>query len=386
VNRDATARVTSEPVRRVLILSELNVANRISAELVTELRNVGVEAHTVTVLGRGPLHEQLEAQGLTSFALDCRSALAYPAGAFRLACLAKRLGAQVIHGVEPIATMVAVMSRAFDSRAAVIYHRQHVCTQHAKQTLLSRLSAHGAHVTIAVSKAAARAAIEIDGADRHRVQVAHNGLPELRHVTREELESLRAHLGIPGEARIVSIVARMRIEKGHRTLISALDLLPSRTIIPIHLVIVGTGPYESEIREFAAAARTRDRVHFVGDHFDVAPWFRLSDVIANPSDRDACPLAVIEAMSAVRTIVATQVGGVPELIEQGTSGLLVEPSDPSALADAIASVVASPELARALATGARKRYEEHFSIAAMVRRFREIYELADGVRRGNTAS
>ena len=364
------------PVSRVMMLVEINNPNRISTRFAEAFANSGIDFHTTTVVGRGPLHDQLEAQRFPAHALGCTSAVGYIGGARRLAALCRNLGTQIIHAVEPIPAAVAILARWMGSGAKVVYNRQHVTSSHYQQTWLSRFSAQFADLTMTVSKASAAAAVEVDGAARNRVVVAYNPAPELREVPAEEIRELRSRLGIPEDASIVAIVARIRVEKGHGTLMAAMELVSARCPLPVHLVIVGAGPYEQEVRAYAAASRICDRIHFVGHHLDVAPWFALADVVANPSDRDACPIAVIEAMSASKPIVATHVGGIPELVEAGRTGILVPPSDPPALADALLAVLRSTERARSLGECARVRYAERFTVAAAVQRYLEVYTIA----------
>ena len=170
-------------------------------------------------------------------------------------------------------------------------------------------------------------------------------------------------------------MARLRTEKGHATLLPAVGAAAKRLSRPVHLVIVGSGPVESDFKALVPDAAPA-RVHFVGHQDDVAPWYALGDIVAMPSYRDAFPAAAVEAMSAGCTLVASGVGGLLEMIEDGVSGLLVQPKNVPALADAILKVSSDPALARSLGDAARNRYMQNFrmetAVANLCGIFREL--------------
>lgn len=361
---------------RVLLLTELNTTNRVSAEIVRAFACIGAEVTIATTRPWGPLHEALKREGIQAQSLGCSRAIEYVAGARRLIRMAGALQIDVVHAAEPIPGAVAGIARRFNRRFAVVYNRQHVSSDAWQQGLLSRIASHLADVVMPVSRASAEAARKLDRIPAEKICVGYNGAPELRHASPAELLDMKARLGISHGDAVISTIARIRPEKGHRTLIAALPWVQAELGRKVHLIVAGTGPSEAEVRQQAAASPLATQVHFVGYQADVGPWNAIADVVVVPSYRDACPIALIEAMCMGRPIVASAVGGIPELIEDNVSGLLVPAANEANLAAAILSLLRSRELSEELGKRGRARYEERFSVPAMVRGWLTAYHRA----------
>jgi glycosyltransferase involved in cell wall biosynthesis len=347
---------------RLILLMERTDARRMWDEVLPALRDRGVEVAVGSVFGAGDLQDQVRGLGWPAFALGCRSSRGYGVGAVRLARVARRHRAEVIQGTEPIPAVIGGLARRVGAGELGVFHRQHlVFDGNRNLTLLSRAASRLNDVTLACSRSAAEHAVRLDGVSPDRVRVAHNAANRLRPVTADEIRELRAQLGIPENARVISAVSRLREEKGLATLLRAAPLVPG----PVHLVIAGEGPYEPELR---AIARPHPEVpvHFVGHQEDVALWFSVGDVVAMPSYREAFGVAAAEAMSCGRPVVASAVGGLFELVEDDVTGRLVPPRDEGALAEGLQAVLESPDLRRRMGSAGRKRFEERFTSEAMV--------------------
>jgi glycosyltransferase involved in cell wall biosynthesis len=140
-----------------------------------------------------------------------------------------------------------------------------------------------------------------------------------------------------------------------------------------HLVLGGDGPCEPELRELVAQTGLADRVHFLGMRQDVPEILRSLDVAVMSSDFEGTPLFALECMAAGTPLVATRVGGLPDLIDDGHTGTLVPPRDPAALSAAIDELISDPERREAVAAAARERAKE-FSIDRIAERFASLYE------------
>ncbi|HVQ35978.1 MAG TPA: glycosyltransferase family 4 protein, partial [Pyrinomonadaceae bacterium] len=139
------------------------------------------------------------------------------------------------------------------------------------------------------------------------------------------------------------------------------------------LVIVGEGPELESLTTAAAASNLSDCVIFAGQVKDVAPFYAAADVLVLPSHSEGSPYVLLEAMAARVPVVATAVGGVPEMVEDAESALLVPASDPSAMAAAIERVLTDPELARRLTENAFNLVETRYSPKTYVSSLVEIY-------------
>ncbi len=348
----------------MLTLVEPNHENRSWPAQIELLRDRNVDVMACTMVEPGPFHEQLAASDCRSFSLRCRSARDYPVGALRLARIVRAVQADVLHLVEPIAAAVGGAGGIMAGHGARIFHRQHVSIE-KPMSRLSQVGARLAHLTMAVCEAAAEAAIVDDGAKPSRTAVAYNGVSHPRAVEEDELAALRERMGIPRGAPVISVVARLRPEKGLDVLIDAHRLLSAQLSEPAHLVIAGSGSADRDLREQALVA-DGDTIHFVGHQDDVAPWFSLGDVVAMPSRREALSFAGAEAMGCGRPLVASAVGGLRELVLDGETGVLVAPENPALLADALVRLLGSPDLRRGMGERARSRFLEHFTVEAMV--------------------
>jgi len=178
---------------------------------------------------------------------------------------------------------------------------------------------------------------------------------------------LRAALGIPATARVVGFVGRLSPEKGPEVFLRA-ALLASARLADTHFVFVGEGPLAATLRDTIAHGHLQDRVHLAGLRQDVAAVLNDIDVLVSSSHSEAMPLAVMEAMASGLPVVATRVGGLPDMIEQGQSGWLVAPEDYEAIADRVQQILSTPgELAR-MGAAARQRAVEKMALSDCVER------------------
>jgi glycosyltransferase involved in cell wall biosynthesis len=176
-----------------------------------------------------------------------------------------------------------------------------------------------------------------------------------------------------GNTKIVGTAGRLVPVKGIVHLIHAIHLLRSR-IPDVRLEIAGSGPEEPALRRVVQQLGLNDRVTFLGWQTDLAPLFERWDVFAMPSIEEAFGIAALEAMAAGLPVVATNVGGVPELVEHGKTGWLVPPGDPVALSERLTALLVDPQQQRLMGAAGRRRAEEKFSQRRMVSEVEHIYE------------
>jgi glycosyltransferase involved in cell wall biosynthesis len=157
----------------------------------------------------------------------------------------------------------------------------------------------------------------------------------------------RGSLGIPAGASVLSVIGRLSPEKGQDVFLEACRLAADKDCKFVG-VLVGEGPWENELRARVKALGLESRVRFVGHCQDVAPVYAASDVIVIPSRSEGLPNVLLEAMASGKPVVATRVGGIPEVLSDGVSGRLVPPEDPVRLASAIVALVADRRLRHAL--------------------------------------
>jgi glycosyltransferase involved in cell wall biosynthesis len=222
---------------------------------------------------------------------------------------------------------------------------------------------------IAVSDSA-RAAYLASGAGRaDRVVVVRNGIAG--RAEPGAARRVRAELGLaPGDV-VVAMVSSLRPEKAHDVALETLRLLLPR-FPALRLLVVGDGPLRPRIERDAALLD--DHVVLTGYRADVMALLDAADVLLHPSRSDTLPTAILEAMACSVPVVATDVGGIGELVTGGVSGTLV-PVPPAAptLATALAPLLADPGLRRQLGAAGRKRFETEFTATRWAQRMREVY-------------
>jgi glycosyltransferase involved in cell wall biosynthesis len=181
---------------------------------------------------------------------------------------------------------------------------------------------------------------------------------------------LRAELGIAPEAQVIGTIARLRVQKALHVLIEAVASM-AQSFPDARLVIVGDGPDRARLEH--AAAPLGERVVFAGPRTDLDATLAAFDVAAMSSDFEGLPLFVFEAMAHRTPLVATRVGGIPDVVEHGVTGVLVPPGDADALAEALGALLNDPDRRGELAAAAHERLAE-FTIDSVAARFAALYE------------
>ena len=200
-----------------------------------------------------------------------------------------------------------------------------------------------------------------------------NGIPtdEYAPDPNKRAQWRQAH-GIETHATILTHVGRFAPPKNHALLIEAFARV--RTSAPLYLLLVGGGELENTVREQVAQLGLESRVRFLGIRSDVADILRASDVFVLSSRWEGNPMSVMEAMAAGLPVVSTAVGGVPELVRDGETGLLVSSEDTGALAQAIQALVDNPARRQAMGVAARQHAVASFDIRHTVRGYEQLYE------------
>ena len=244
------------------------------------------------------------------------------------------------------------------------------------QEELRRLTPHIDQL-IAVSRAIV-AKIADEGRTGAPVRLIYNGVDLERYDHQEPCCTLREEYGMDDDAEIVGVVGRLELEKGHPTLLEAWPLVLER--VPCaYLLIVGEGSRQDALAEIARDLGVDRHVIFTGRRDDIPAVTAAFDVAVLPSYREAQGLTILEAMAMSRPVVASNVGGIPEMILDGVNGLLVPPHDPPALAGAIARLLTDHQLADMIGRAGHDTVHDRFCIQLMVNAIQELYD--EGARR-----
>jgi len=301
--------------------------------------------HFGTLKGMDPrLKADMVGQGVPCFSGNGRGRSAYPRVALHLARYLRRERIAVLHThlFEPsvigllAATMarvpVRVMTRHYSDYHTRIGKRWHVrldqlCTRLSDAVIA--VSRHTAEHMIAVERAPAdKIHVVLNGIDFERVQISDEGAPTR---LRRELSGGATHL--------LLVAARLHPEKGYECLFAALPRVRRLLAEPFRLLVAGTGALEPSYRDLVASLGCQDLVTFLGFRRDLPDLMAAVDLVVLPSVAEAFGLVLAEALYLGTPVVATRVGGIPEIVDDGIDGVLVPPADSEALATVVVGLL-----------------------------------------------
>ncbi|HQZ16742.1 MAG TPA: glycosyltransferase family 4 protein [Vicinamibacteria bacterium] len=244
----------------------------------------------------------------------------------------------------------------------------------------------GTDAVVAISEAIVREAVEA-GFPAGKVHRIPHGIDmsEYAPASTDEKASRRSALGLSADRVLITYTGRLIEGKGLETLFGAMRRLEA--LDTWHLVLVGSGSgqvisIEEKLRKEADAGALRGRVTFTGRVENVAAYLQASDIFAFPTLDEALGMSAVEAQACGLPAVASRTGGVPDIVEDGVTGILVPPGEASALADALRSLLSDPERRSKFAKAARARAMERFAFDTMVTRYAQLFRSL--ARRGPT--
>lgn len=213
------------------------------------------------------------------------------------------------------------------------------------------------------------------GVRPERIRIVHNAIdPHYGATSRSSAPGLRAKLGLHTGEPVILSVGRMSPEKDHLSLLDAFHRIRTDGIIDARLVIVGEGPERPRIEDRIRALGLTSKVILTGHASSAEPYYGIADVTVLSSRSEGSPNALLESMAASVPVVATSVGGIPEIVTDRESALLARPGHPDELAGAISEILTRPELAASLAQRARTLVETRHSPDSRTRALCTLYE------------
>ena len=355
-----------EPVDVVLLLTSFAIGGteRQMVELARRLDPSRFRVHIACFHRRGGLLDDIPPRiPIREFPVR---GFANPAAVGQLIAFAswcRSIDAAIVHTCDLYANIFGLPGAALAGVPVRIANRREILTGDKSPAKLrtQRLAYRAAHAVVANSSAA-RDQLEREGVPADRLRLIANGLDAGRFAPATPRSTIR---------RIV-MVANLRPEKGQDTLLAAAPHILQR-YPDASFTFVGEGPRREALETLTRALGITERVRFLGESRDVAPILAEHDLFVLPSRSEAFPNALIEAMATALPVVATAVGGIPEVVRPGINGRLVQPDDVGALADAVLALMDDPAAAAALGRAARADVVRHYTIDRMVERFEQLY-------------
>jgi glycosyltransferase involved in cell wall biosynthesis len=326
----------------------------------------------------GPLMARYEKAGIPVHTFPMSSLLGLEAiqQAVRLIRFLRSERADVVHSHDAYTSVYGTLCARLAGVPGVIASRRSWHSPHLQGRILraNRVAYRFADRVVANSPSVSRLVETEAGVPASRVVTIPNFLdPEaFEPMPADDRRRMLDELGVPEDAFVVGIVARLSPVKDHATLLRAIASL--RDQIPLlHLVLVGDGPERAAIEALAASLEISDIVHLAGERTQPPNLHGLFDVSVLCSTSEAFPNSVLEAMAASRPVVATAVGGTPDAVREGATGLLVRPRDPVQLADALLRLYRDPALRARLGAAGCAAARAGYSAEAVISQVEALY-------------
>jgi glycosyltransferase involved in cell wall biosynthesis len=338
-------------------------------------RDAGVETTLATFTRGVPTNlfiETARRQGISVEAIQERGAYD-PSVLAALRNLADRVQPDIIQTHAVKSHFLVRRAKLFRRAPWVAFHHGYTWTSTTTRLYnqLDRWSLRAAQRVLTVSGPFLEELVA-KGVRRERIEIVPNAIaPDWGSSTREARAALRAKMGIAPDRKVILMVARLSFEKDHLTLLEAINRL-SPSLSP-HLIIVGEGPERPSIEQRIRALHLSGAVTLTGQQDSAEPYYGIADVAVLSSRSEGSPNALLEAMAAGVPAVATRVGGIPEMVTDNDSALLVKPGAVSAMTDAIARLLEDSSLAARLTQRSRELIRERHAPDARMRKLLGIY-------------
>ncbi len=361
--------------RRLMLFTDSFVHGGSERQFVQTLRHLDRTKYDIKVgclKKRGPFLAEVESLGLPviEFPITSLRQIRTVREFKRLIQFLRAERIELLHSFEYYSNAFAVPAARLAGVAAVASRRSLRDT--VPLPWVSRLTCAFAHGIVANSRTAATVFGLREWA-LERVTFIPNSVDAADYETSVPTAELRGLLGLPKDCLLVGMLSALREEKDHATFLRAAAAVRSE-VPETEFVVIGDGPLHANLENLARELGMAGAVHFVGDQANVADWLHALDIVVLTSRTESLPNCILEAMAAGRPVVATQVGGVPEVVEHGTTGFLAAAGDTSAIAASIVKLLRDPNAAAAMGAAGRQRIEREFTPEKTVARLERLYD------------
>lgn len=357
-------------------------AERLMVDLLPRLRDFGVDPHVVAIQERhgNPVAAQLRDVGVPVDLIGIER-LRERGALRRVSAAIESARPALLHTQLEFANILgSIAARRLGIPVVATIHTLDMPARLSRDAARFRVMAwtlrHRADRVIAVSESARHHVLERAGLSRAATTTIHNGIDlDAFLADRSHLRGpMRERYGITGSGPVLATVAVLRQAKGVDDMLAALPAL-LRSHPDLIYLVVGDGPHGAALTEHADRLGITASVRFVGSTTDVADALAASDIFVLPSHTEALPTVVIEAMAAGLPVIATEVGGTPELIDAGVTGVLVPPHSPPRLADAAHRLLVTPRQTEAMGIAGRRVAIGRFGIDRQAARLADEYRV-----------
>ena len=367
-------------IRVLYLIDKLTAAGSQTnlVEIVRRLDRSRFEPKVITLTGGGELVAELQAIGVHLVQLGVRKAYGL-SGLKALFFLIRFMKKERIDVVEThflhADLLGTVAAKLAGVKRIVTTRRDEGFWRSKRQLSLNRFLNYFADKILANSFAVKEAVEQNEKVDSRKIRIIHNGVDLSRYCSSNELrDATRKELGIQDDELLVGTVANMRYEiKGHRFLIQAIPSIKDK-MPNVKFLFVGDGPLKERFQNYASRLHVLDQIVFLGARRDITALVNAMDIVCAPSLSEGFSNTILESMAVGKPVVATNVGGNPEIVLDDETGFLVRPQNVKAIEEGLLLLLTREETRLKMGKAAHKRVRAHFSVEKMVKEYEAFYE------------
>ena len=347
-------------------ITEIGGAERELLLILSELPSLGYQP-VVACPAQGPLVQELDRRKIEHHAIAMppwRKLLAYPKRASAVRVLREVIMTKrplVLH-VNDIWWVPQTLRAVAGFRIPIVAHvRQEIDPPKVRRYELNELDR-----VFPVSRQIQRS-LEAGGVLPERLRVIYSGLDTSAVPVQADGHQIRHEFGIPVDVPLIGTVGNLFPRKGYEVMLRALPTI-LKSLPELHYLVVGGGnaAYETRLRSLVKELGVANRVHFAGFQDPVYSYLAAIDLYVHPALTEGFGIAVLEAMAMRKPVVATATGGLPEIVQDGETGIVVLPGDPDALAQSVSELLQDSARCRQLGEAGRTRVATHFTVESMM--------------------
>jgi sugar transferase (PEP-CTERM/EpsH1 system associated) len=293
---------------------------------------------------------------------------------FKLAKLLRKEKVHILHLHNSTAFFYGVIAGGI-ARVPVIVYTEHArdVFPNLKVRIADKFLSLFTNKVIVVADFLKKNLIKYEWFNPSKVMTIYNGIDGSKFKAEFDKSEIKRGLGLSENSRIIGMVARLDPIKNHKSLIMSMQSVIKKFPEAI-LLIIGDGPIRNELEVFVEKCDLKKNVTFLWTRHDIPQLLSVMDIFVLCSMSEGLPITLLEAMAGGKPIVATRVGGIPEVIEHNINGLLIPSGNIEALLDAILELLRDTEKAKQLGAAAERKFERNFSLSSMVEKYQEVYE------------
>ena len=371
-------------IKVLQLITELDVggAERALLSLVKKLSSGKYDVMVAYLKGEGRLAGDFRNAGIKVFDLKMKNRMALPA-VIRLYRLLKREKVRVLHTHLIQADICGFLAGKMAGVPVIISTKHNPDEFRKRRSIpvwLDGIFANRSDRIIAVSNAVRDFLIKWERISEDKFTVIHNGIDMEDFNFREftsatDITAKKEELGIDSSSQVVGTVGRLDEQKGHKFFLEAIPEILKK-VHGVKFLIVGDGPLQNKLEKLSEKLKISENVIFTGIRRDIPEILAIMDVFVLPSIFEGFGIVLLEAMAMKKAIVASRIGGIPEIVDDGLTGILIEPANPSEIANSIITLLKNPEKAKQMGDAGSKKVEKIFTADVMAKQIEDVYDSA----------